>query len=48
MMAVYGANVGSTFARMVLSSSLKGSVRQLTAYQDLFKVTGAVVFVALL
>ena len=48
MMAIYGANVGSTFARMVLSSGIKGSVRQLTAYQDLFKVTGAVVFVSLL
>ena len=42
------ANVGSTFARMVLSSGLKGSVRELTAYQDLFKVTGAVLFVTLL
>jgi phosphate:Na+ symporter len=48
MMALYGANVGSTFARMMLSSTLKGSVRQLTAYQDLFKITGAVVFVSLL
>jgi phosphate:Na+ symporter len=48
MMAIYGANVGSTFARMVLSSGLKGSVRQLTAYQDLFKISGAVVFVSLL
>ena len=36
-MGIYGANVGSTFARMVLSSGLKGSVRQLTAYQDLFR-----------
>src|SRR5262245_21150001 len=48
MMALYGANVGSTFARMVLSSALKGSVRQLTAYQDLLKVTGAAIFVSLL
>jgi phosphate:Na+ symporter len=48
MMALYGANMGSTFARMVLSTTLKGSVRQLTAYQDLFKITGAVLFVSLL
>src|SRR5262249_1844416 len=30
MMAIYGANLGSTFSRMVLSSAFKGSVRQLT------------------
>src|SRR5262249_33347878 len=48
MMALYGANVGSTFARMILSSALRGSLRQLTAFQDLFKIVGAVVFVALL
>jgi phosphate:Na+ symporter len=48
MMAIYGANVGSTFARMLLSSNLKGSVRQLTVYQDLFKIAGAVLFVSLL
>jgi phosphate:Na+ symporter len=48
MMALYGANVGSTFARMVLSSALKGSVRQLTAYQDLLKISGAILFVFLL
>jgi phosphate:Na+ symporter len=48
MMAIYGANVGSTFARMLLSSTLRGSVRQLTAYQDLFKIVGAVLFVLLL
>jgi phosphate:Na+ symporter len=48
MMTLYGANVGSTFARMALSSTLKGSVRRLTAYQDLFKIVGAALFVALL
>jgi phosphate:Na+ symporter len=48
MMAIYGANVGSTLARMALSSTLKGAVRQLTACQDLFKIAGAVVFVPLL
>src|SRR5262245_5147133 len=48
MMALYGANTGSTFARMLLSSALTGAVRQLTAFQDLFKTTGAVIFVSLL
>jgi phosphate:Na+ symporter len=32
---------------MPLSSTLKGSGRQLTTFQDLFKITGAVVLVAL-
>src|SRR5262249_42387215 len=48
MMALYGANVGSTVARMVLSSALKGTVRGLTAYQDMFKLTGAALFATLL
>jgi phosphate:Na+ symporter len=48
MMALYGANVGSTFARKVLSSTLTGAVRQLTAFQDLFKMAGAALFVFLL
>jgi phosphate:Na+ symporter len=48
MMAVYGANVGSTAARMVLSSALKGSARQITAFQDLFKILGTALFVAML
>ena len=48
MMAIYGANVGSTFARMALSSTLKGAGRQLTAYQDLFKIAGVALFVPLL
>src|SRR6516165_5975209 len=48
MMALYGANVGSTIARMALSSTLRGTVRQLTAYQDLFKIAGAALFATLL
>jgi phosphate:Na+ symporter len=48
MIALYGANVGSTFARKVLSSTLTGAVRQLAAFQDLFKITGAVLFAFLL
>src|SRR5262245_21674912 len=47
MMALYGANLGSTFSRMVLSSNLRGSARQIPAFQDLFKITGAIVFVSL-
>jgi phosphate:Na+ symporter len=47
MMALYGANVGSTFARMALSTSLRGAVRQLAAFQDLFKVSGAALFCTL-
>ena len=41
MSALYGANLGSTFSRMLLSSGLRGSVRQLTAFQDLFKIAAA-------
>jgi phosphate:Na+ symporter len=48
MTALYGANIGSTFARMVLSSALTGSVRQLTAFQDLFKATGSTLFMVML
>src|SRR5215831_9976197 len=48
MSALYGANLGSTFSRMLLSSGLRGSVRQLTAFRDSFKIAGAVIFVALL
>jgi phosphate:Na+ symporter len=48
MMAIYGANVGSTFSRMLLSSGLRGSLRRIPAFQDLFKISGAVLFVALL
>jgi phosphate:Na+ symporter len=48
MSALYGANLGSTFSRMLLSSGLRGSVRQLAAFQDLFKITGTVIFVVLL
>src|SRR5579883_2510633 len=48
MTALYGANVGSTFARMLLSSTLTGSVKQLTAFQDLFKGTGSTLFMVML
>jgi phosphate:Na+ symporter len=48
MSALYGANLGSTFSRMLLSSGLRGSVRQLTTFQNLFKTVGTVTFVMLL
>ena len=47
MMIVYGGNVGSTFARMILVSGLKGSSRQIAHFQDLFKIGGSAVFVLL-
>jgi phosphate:Na+ symporter len=47
MMIVYGGNVGSTFARMILSSGLKGSSRQIGRFQDVFKIAGSLLFVGL-
>lgn len=47
IMVIYGANVGSSFTRMILSSGLKGSSRQIGRFQDLFKITGSTLFVIL-
>ena len=47
IMIVYGGNLGSTLARMILSSGLKGSSRQIARFQDLFKITGTALFVGL-
>jgi phosphate:Na+ symporter len=47
MMIVYGGNLGSTFSRMILSSGLKGSSRQIGHFQDLFKIAGSLLFVVL-
>jgi phosphate:Na+ symporter len=47
MMIIYGGNVGSTIARMILSSGLKGSSRQVGHFQDVFKISGATVFTGL-
>jgi phosphate:Na+ symporter len=47
MMMVYGGNLGSTFSRMILSSGLKGSSRQIGRFQDLFKISGTLLFVLL-
>src|SRR5262249_744552 len=41
MMIVYGGNVGSTFARMILATGLTGSSRQIGHFQDLFKFSGS-------
>jgi phosphate:Na+ symporter len=47
MMIIYGGNLGSTFARMILASGLKGSSRQIGHFQDLFKIAGSLLFVLL-
>lgn len=47
IMAIYGGNVGSTFARMALATWVKGSSRQIGRFQDLLKLGGCVVFAAL-
>jgi phosphate:Na+ symporter len=47
MMIVYGGNLGSTFARMILATGLKGSSRQIGRFQDLFKISGSLLFVLL-
>jgi phosphate:Na+ symporter len=47
MMIVYGGNLGSTFSRMILSTGLKGSSRQIGRFQDLFKIAGSLLFVSL-
>ncbi len=47
MMIIYGGNVGSTFSRMILSTGLGGSSRQIGRFQDLFKITGSALFVLL-
>jgi phosphate:Na+ symporter len=47
MMVVYGANVGSSFSRMLLTAGLRGSARQVGGFQDLFKIAGTVLFTLL-
>src|SRR5262249_12394647 len=48
MILVYGGDLGSTFARMILAAGLKGSSRQIGRFQDLFKISGSLLFVLLL
>ncbi len=47
MMIIYGANLGSSLARRLLSSEAHGSVRQLFTFQDVFCVFGSFLFVLL-
>ena len=47
-MVIYGAHLGSTLFRMLLGKGLKGSSRQVGAFQDLFKIVGTALFVSLL
>jgi phosphate:Na+ symporter len=44
---IYGANLGSTLTRAFFMRGTTGSLRQVSRFQDLFKVTGTLVFVAL-
>jgi phosphate:Na+ symporter len=47
IMAIYGGNLGSTFARMLLATGVKGSSVQIGRLQDLFKGAIVVGFVPL-
>jgi phosphate:Na+ symporter len=44
---IYGANLGSTLMRMLLTQRTTGTLRQVSRFQDLFKLTGTAVFVFL-
>ena len=44
---IYGANLGSTLMRIVLTQRTTGTLRQVSRFQDLFKIAGTVVFVSL-
>lgn len=45
---IYGANLGSTLMRVLLTRRASGATRQVSRFQDLFKTAGAGVFVLLL
>src|SRR5262249_31551058 len=47
LMMVYGANVGSTVARIAITRERSGAVIQITRFQDLLKLTGGALFVGL-
>ncbi len=47
MMILYGANLGSSLARRLLSAGARGTVRRLFAFQDGFCVVGSLLFVVL-
>lgn len=44
---IYGANLGSTLMRMLLTRRAAGASRQVSRFQDLFKTAGAGLFVLL-
>ena len=44
---IYGANLGSTITRIVLTRGTTGTLRQLSRFQDLFKIVGTAIFVLL-
>jgi phosphate:Na+ symporter len=47
MMIIYGANLGSSLARRLLSHRMRGSALRLVAFQDAFCVLGSALFVVL-
>jgi phosphate:Na+ symporter len=47
IMVIYGGNLGSTFARMIMAMGVKGSSRQIGRFQDLFRIAGSTLFVLL-
>lgn len=44
---MYGANLGSTLMRMLLTRRATGTVRQVARFQDLFKIAGVTLFLLL-
>ena len=44
---IYGANLGSTVTRMMITRGTSGTLRQVSRFQDLFKIVGTAVFVLL-
>jgi phosphate:Na+ symporter len=44
---IYGANLGSTITRIFLTRGTTGTLRQVSRFQDAFKILGTAVFVAL-
>lgn len=44
---IYGANLGSTLMRMLLTQSATGTMRQVARFQDLFKIAGVTLFLGL-
>jgi len=44
---IYGANLGSTITRIFLTQSATGTLRQVSRFQDLFKIIGTLIFVLL-